>query len=106
MVVSYGMGVLDARRVPYLAAAAVAVLPQMLWIHSGAAIASVGQAGFSWVTWFNALLSVGVAVAATIIVPREAMRRLEQSRDSFDGELAVDLPPIESPSSNQLAHRL
>ena len=82
MVISYAMGAVGARWLPYLAAAAVAIIPQILWVHGGATAISIHDSQASTLRWISGGLSIVVAIAVTVIVPREAIRRLRSQTPS------------------------
>lgn len=85
MVISYCMGAVGARRLPYLLAAAAAIVPQILWVHGGATATAIHGPDTSALRWISGGLSIAVAVFVTIILPREAMKRLEQRFPSVPG---------------------
>ena len=91
MVISYTMGALHGRLAPYLSAAAVAILPQVLWVHSGSAAMEIHSSGSSTLRWMNVGLSVLVALLISILVPQQARRRMQ----------STDLPPEALPTDNQ-----
>ena len=78
MLISYAMGAVGARRVPYLSAAALAVIPQMLWIHGGTLIRAAGENTNSDLHWISGGLALLAAIAISVIVPRGAMRRIRE----------------------------
>ena len=82
MVISYVMGAVGARWLPYLAAAAVAIIPQILWVHGGATATMIHNSETSALRWISGGLSIVMAIAVTVIVPREAMRRLRSQTSS------------------------
>jgi uncharacterized membrane protein YdjX (TVP38/TMEM64 family) len=77
MVISYGMGAVGARWLPYLAAAAAAIIPQILWVHSGATASMIHNPDATTLRWLSGGLSLVVAIAVSIMIPRQAMRRLQ-----------------------------
>jgi uncharacterized membrane protein YdjX (TVP38/TMEM64 family) len=79
MVISYSMGAVGSRVRPYLLAAAVAIVPQSLWVYSGSAAATMSDPAASPLRWVSAIVSLLVAIWISIIVPREAMKRLRAS---------------------------
>lgn len=89
MVISYCMGAARARWKPYLAAAAVAVIPQVLWIH-GASMAvaasmvdDAGPASSDLPTrarYAAAGVSFALAAIVFLILPRFTYKRLQQIR--------------------------
>jgi uncharacterized membrane protein YdjX (TVP38/TMEM64 family) len=82
MMISYAMGAVGARWLPYLAAAAVAIIPQILWVHGGATAITIQDPEASALRWLSGGLSILMAIAVAVIVPREAMRRLQSQTSS------------------------
>ncbi len=82
MVISYSMGAAGARVRPYLLAAAVAVIPQMLWVHSGSVATSIGTADSNVAQWTGVVVSVIMAILISILIPRAAMKRLAECSSS------------------------
>ena len=82
MVISYLMGASNARRTPYLLAAAVAVIPQILWVHSGTAVelATKNSSEATIAQWTGIVIAVTGGLLVAIFVPREALRRLKETR--------------------------
>jgi uncharacterized membrane protein YdjX (TVP38/TMEM64 family) len=78
--ISYGMGASGSRLRPFLIAAAVAVIPQALWVHSGTAAALWSQPDASALQWSSVVVSVTAAIAISVVVPRVAIRRIESTR--------------------------
>ncbi len=81
MMISYGMGAVQARFTPYIIAAILASIPQVLWVHSGAKASQVAASQLSTspadsMQWLGLVVSLGVAVIATIAIAREAKRQL------------------------------
>ncbi len=81
MVISYGMGAVQAQFAPYIVAAMLASIPQVLWVHSGAMASQVAASQLSAsqadsMQWLGLVVSLGVAVIATIVIAREAKRQL------------------------------
>ena len=81
MVISYGMGAIRARFAPYIVAAVLASIPQVLWVHSGAKASQVAASQLTTspadsTQWLGLVVSLGVAVIATIAIAREAKRQL------------------------------
>ncbi|QDT08715.1 TVP38/TMEM64 family protein [Planctomycetes bacterium K23_9] len=77
MIVNYSMGASKARVTPFLVGALVGVLPQLLWVHGGT-LANESQAADigSW-QFISAAVSILAAIAISVLVPREVMRRIE-----------------------------
>lgn len=75
--ISYTMGASGSRMSPFLLAAAVAVIPQMLWVHGGTVATMVDDPNVSGLRWLSVFLSVLAAIALGIIVPREAIKRVQ-----------------------------
>jgi len=78
MMISYLMGASGARIKPYLAAAAVAVIPQTLWVHGGSAVSLVQNTEAAWWQWASVIVSVVTAVVLSLWIPRAAMIRMQQ----------------------------
>lgn len=76
--ISYSMGAVQARTVPYVGAAAVAVLPQLLYVHAASLAMDADQ--FERNRWISSVMSLAVAVIVSIALPQIAMRRLKQLR--------------------------
>ena len=93
MVISYAMGSFQARQKPYLAAAAVAVIPQILWVHSGTAATLAGDTSTTTAQWISIAIAVIGGILVAVIIPREAMRRIRESRTQ-----TVIVKPIEATS--------
>lgn len=83
MVISYLMGACQARVVPFVAAAAIAIGPQSLWVHSGTAVRLVDDTDASGLHWVGVVFSIVAAIAIGVVVPRLAIRRLRSQRDGF-----------------------
>lgn len=80
MVISYAMGFYHARFFPYVAAAAVAVIPQVLWIHSGT-IAGLSQSDTPVLTqWVSPIIATLAAVLVSVLIPREVMKKLRSEQ--------------------------
>lgn len=96
-IISYTMGASGARQVPYLAAALLAAVPQLLWVHCGAVatetMSSVAEAGLSGATdssltrWLGLVTSVVAAVLLSVLVPRHIWR--QRAREVAAEELAA-----------------
>ncbi|MFG0262412.1 MAG: TVP38/TMEM64 family protein [Novipirellula sp. JB048] len=84
MVIGYSMGAFQAKLKPYLAAAMLAAFPQAAWVHSGSSAILLGTPDESDLTWLSSLVSIGVAVMMSVLVPREAIRRLRKRSDEPD----------------------
>lgn len=77
-IISYSMGAAGARFVPYVAAAAVAVVPQLLYVHAAAmAVDSEQSLHFRWI---SSVLSLSVATLVSLALPPIAIRRLKEIR--------------------------
>lgn len=87
--ISYAMGASGSRMGPFLLGAALAVIPQSLWVHGGTAVTALSEPGTSSLRWFGIVLSLAAATATAIAVPRLAMHRLE-SRTEFASEQVND----------------
>ncbi|WP_222435900.1 TVP38/TMEM64 family protein [Rubripirellula tenax] len=88
MMISYLMGACGGRFAPFLAATAVAVIPQSLWVHSGTIATAIDDPQAGGLRWMGIALSVIGAIAISVAVPREAMKRLKRQRLTEPG--AVD----------------
>lgn len=77
-VISYSMGAAGARFAPYVTAAAVAVLPQWLYVHAAAMAADVEQS--LHYRWISFVLSLSVATLVSLALPPIAIRRLKEIR--------------------------
>jgi uncharacterized membrane protein YdjX (TVP38/TMEM64 family) len=75
--ISYAMGASGSRIRPFLMAAAVAVIPQALWVHSGTAATLMHQPGAPALRWASIVVSVTAAIAISILIPRVAIRRAQ-----------------------------
>lgn len=79
MLISYACGAAGARLAPFLSAAAVAVLSQVPWVHSGAlagtALASDGVAG-GGATWLSLGITVAASLGLAIYLKRYAQKEL------------------------------
>jgi len=78
--ISYTMGASGSRLKPFLWAAAVAVLPQLLWVQSGASAATIADGSSSTIHWFTVISSVAAAVITSILVPRLALQQLKSMK--------------------------
>ncbi len=78
--ISYTMGANGSRRRPFLLAAAVAVIPQMLWVHGGAAATMIDDPSVSGLRWLSVVVSVLAAVAIGVMVPHQASKRLQREK--------------------------
>ncbi len=76
MLISYAMGAAGAKLLPFAGAAALAVIPQMLWVHSGTlmSVSSDGQLGEA--RWISGIITLIAAIGISCVVPRAAMRRI------------------------------
>lgn len=80
MVISYAMGSCRARQKPYLAAAAFAVIPQILWVHSGTAAVLSNDTNATAAQWISIMIAILGGTLVAILVPREAMRRIRENQ--------------------------
>lgn len=76
MVISYLMGACRARLAPFIAAAAIAIIPQSLWVHSGTAVRLVDDRDAGGLHWAGIVVSIVAAIGIGVVVPRTATRRL------------------------------
>ena len=79
--ISYAMGACGSKLRPFLLAAAVAVIPQSLWVHGGTAAILIDDPGASGLRWTSVIISVVAALAISILVPRMAMKRIDTMRE-------------------------
>lgn len=77
MLLNYFMGAVGARIAPFMTAAVLGILPQLLWVHGGA-IASIDSDQIGAGRWLSTLLSLIAALAVTVIVPGKVMNRIRQ----------------------------
>ena len=82
MVISYAMGACRARQLPYLFAAAVAVIPQILWVHSGTAATLASDSSTTTAQWVSIALAITGGLLVAVIVPREALKRIRENHPS------------------------
>lgn len=80
MVISYLMGACHARVIPFVAAAAIAIIPQSLWVHGGTAVRLVDDADAGRLHWAGVAISIIAAIAIGVLVPRLAIARLQSER--------------------------
>ncbi|HBV64646.1 MAG TPA: DedA family protein [Rhodopirellula sp.] len=73
--ISYTMGASGSRLAPFLLAAAVAVVPQLLWVQSGASAAIIANGSASTIHWIVVITSVAAAILTSILVPKLALRQ-------------------------------
>lgn len=81
-IISYSMGAARARFRPYVMAAAVAVIPQWLYVHTAALASETGQPVQT--RWATSILSLSVAVLVSIALPQIAIRRLREIRPASE----------------------
>ena len=74
--ISYTMGASGSRLGPFLLAAAVAVLPQLLWVHSGASAMVLADGSASAIHWVSVMISVAAAIITSVLVPRMALQKI------------------------------
>jgi uncharacterized membrane protein YdjX (TVP38/TMEM64 family) len=84
--ISYLMGASGSRLSPFLWAAAFGVIPQLLWVHGGTAFTMIDDPSTTGLRWMGVAVSVLAGIAIAVIVPREAMQRIEAARTA-DGSL-------------------
>ena len=75
--ISYAMGASGSRMRPFLLGAALAVIPQSLWVHGGTAVTALSEPDPSSIRWIGIAISLAAACATAIVVPRLALQRLE-----------------------------
>jgi uncharacterized membrane protein YdjX (TVP38/TMEM64 family) len=76
MLISYAMGAAGARLLPFAGAAALAVIPQMLWVHSGTLLSVSSDGPLSEARWISGIMSLTAAIGISYVVPHAAMRRI------------------------------
>jgi uncharacterized membrane protein YdjX (TVP38/TMEM64 family) len=76
--ISYIMGASGSKMRPFLCAAAVAVIPQMLWVQGGTVATMINDPSVSLLRWVSVIVSVLAAIAIAVIVPHQAMKRVRQ----------------------------
>jgi uncharacterized membrane protein YdjX (TVP38/TMEM64 family) len=79
-VISYGMGAAQARLRPYLIAAAVAVIPQTLWVHSGTAATLVGETSTTTAQWVSIAMAIVGGLLIAVIIPQRVLRQIRQNQ--------------------------
>ncbi|KAA1260802.1 SNARE associated Golgi protein [Rubripirellula obstinata] len=90
MVISYAMGSCRARQKPYLAAAAVAVIPQILWVHSGTAAALASDSSTTVAQWISIAIAIVGGILVSVIVPKQAMRRIRENQTRHPTQNAIE----------------
>ena len=75
--ISYTMGASGSRLGPFLTAAAVAVVPQLLWVQSGASAAIIADGSASTIHWVAVITSVAAAILTSILVPKMALQQIK-----------------------------
>ncbi|MGB1708655.1 MAG: TVP38/TMEM64 family protein [Rubripirellula sp.] len=75
--ISYTMGASGSRIGPFLSAAAVAVLPQLLWVQSGASAAIIADGSASTIHWVAVITSLSAAILSGILVPKMALQQIK-----------------------------
>ena len=83
MLISYLMGAGGAKLRPFVAAAAVAVIPQTLWVHGGSAASLIHDPNASPAAWLSVGVSVSAAVVLSFIVPRVALQKMRRYEESI-----------------------
>ncbi|MEM9587155.1 MAG: VTT domain-containing protein [Planctomycetota bacterium] len=76
-VISYTMGAAGARLAPFLVAAAMGVVPQWLWVYSGASAQAAMTTERANANWIGLLVSIVAALGLAIVMPRYVTRRLD-----------------------------
>ncbi|MCC9600582.1 VTT domain-containing protein [Stieleria sp. JC731] len=77
-VISYSMGAAKAKRTPYLAAALVAAIPQLLYVY--AANAALSNQASDDLQRLTSILSFGIAIVVSLVLPRIAMTQIRSIR--------------------------
>lgn len=80
MIISYCMGAMGARLAPFLLAASVAVIPQMLWVHGGSVAWAADDPLGGALRWVSAIVSISVAVVLSLLVPGAAARQIARGQ--------------------------
>jgi uncharacterized membrane protein YdjX (TVP38/TMEM64 family) len=75
--ISYTMGASGSRMGPFLSAAAVAVVPQLLWVQSGASAAIIADGSAATIHWVAVITSVAAAILTSILVPKMALQQIK-----------------------------
>ena len=78
--ISYTMGANGSRLKPFIAAAAVAVAPQLFWVQSGSAAVMLAEGSTSIVHWAAVICSVTISVLASILLPRLAIHQIRMMK--------------------------
>ena len=78
MIVSYLMGACRARLAPYTWAVVVAMLPQILWVHSGTAATLAGNGTTTTARLVSIVIAFLVAVVLSLWIPQQALKRLRE----------------------------
>ena len=78
--ISYTMGANGSRLKPFIAAAAVAVAPQLFWVQSGSATVMLAEGSTSIVHWAAVICSVTISVLASILLPRLAIHQIRMMK--------------------------
>ncbi len=83
MLLNYAMGAVGAKLAPFMVAAVIGILPQLLWVH-GASLASLDDQPIGTGQWISSLVSILAALAIAIIVPHQVMQRIKQIQSEQD----------------------
>ena len=85
MLVSYGCGAAGSRLWPYMVAAAVAVIPQSLWVIAGSTVADAAlspSAVSGPAKWISVAIAVASAVIVAVWIPAQFARYVRASRQA------------------------
>ncbi|NND97910.1 MAG: VTT domain-containing protein [Pirellulaceae bacterium] len=97
MVISYSMGAASARLVPFLVAATLGVIPQLLWVHGGSLASLAPESAADPRHWAGPVVSIIAAIAFGYIVPREAVRRIRDQQTRSPNPIPAGLSPADIP---------
>lgn len=82
MVISYTMGAIGAKKTPFLAAAMAGAIPQVLWVHCGSVMRTLGDSAQSSARLISGVVALVAGVLIAVIVPRMVVARIKQERSS------------------------
>ncbi len=86
MLISYTMGAVGARFGPFLLAAIVGGVPQILWVHSGSVMSDVGAANQNLLRLISGIVALGVGITISVIVPKLVSSRIKMTSHQTDSE--------------------
>lgn len=82
--ISYTMGAAGAKRAPFLAAAAIGVIPQWLWVQCGAAAISASEQKHDVATWASLTISVAAAIILSLLIPKIVAKQMKLQKIDID----------------------